>query len=264
MAAIATGTAVEGAGQGFIGLLDCLTELLGPPPRRRQRGGGRPRLHPPRPLRPRPGRGGRPAARALRRARCPGRGRQQLPLPGRAWAGSRRRGSCSPRTGSSAAELVALGLALRSCDPRAVLDETVELAARIAAHPRAATRAITSLMRGRARDAVLEANRREQGAFARLLGQRGSAGHPGRFRRPSPAGPDRAPRHHRRPHRPRPCTGRHSPRPSRNSASTRSGCPSTPICRCARTCRPPSSKACASTTTSAAWIRSLPCRPRPP
>jgi enoyl-CoA hydratase/carnithine racemase len=66
-------------------------------------------------------------------------------------------------------ELASLGLALRTCDPGAVLGETVELAARIAAHPRGATRAITALMRAARRDAVLDANRREQGAFARLL-----------------------------------------------------------------------------------------------
>jgi enoyl-CoA hydratase/carnithine racemase len=52
----------------------------------------------------------------------------------------------------------------------------VELAARIAAHPRGATRAITSLMRAARRDAVLDANRREQGAFARLLGSAAQQG----------------------------------------------------------------------------------------
>jgi enoyl-CoA hydratase/carnithine racemase len=75
-----------------------------------------------------------------------------------------------------AEELVSLGLALRSCDPGTVLDETVELAARVAAHPRRATRAITSLMRAARRDAVLEANRREQGAFAQLLGSAAQQG----------------------------------------------------------------------------------------
>ena len=66
-------------------------------------------------------------------------------------------------------ELVDLGLALRVCPSGAVLAETVALAARIAGHPRSATRAITSLMRAARRDAVAEANRREQGAFADLL-----------------------------------------------------------------------------------------------
>ena len=186
MAAIATGTAVEGAGQGFIGLLDCLTESLRPPPRRRQRGGGRPRLHPSRPLRSRPGRRPTPGCA------CPSPSSASRPRPRAAscsrppWAGSRRRGSCSPRTGSARTSWSQLGLALRSCDPGAVLDETVELAARVAAHPRAATRAITSLMRAARRDAVLEANRREQAAFARLLGSAAAAGHPGRLRRPGP------------------------------------------------------------------------------
>jgi enoyl-CoA hydratase/carnithine racemase len=69
-----------------------------------------------------------------------------------------------------AAEAVALGIALRACEPGSVLDETVALAARIAAHPRPATRAITSLMRAARHDAVAEANRREQAAFAALLG----------------------------------------------------------------------------------------------
>jgi enoyl-CoA hydratase/carnithine racemase len=68
-----------------------------------------------------------------------------------------------------AEELVGLGLALQVCPPGTVLDETVALAARIAAHPRSASRAITSLMRAARRDAVAEANRREQGAFADLL-----------------------------------------------------------------------------------------------
>jgi enoyl-CoA hydratase/carnithine racemase len=70
----------------------------------------------------------------------------------------------------AAEDLVCLGLALQVCAAGTVLDETVTLAARIAAHPRTATRAITSLMRAARRDAVVEANRREQAAFASLLG----------------------------------------------------------------------------------------------
>jgi enoyl-CoA hydratase/carnithine racemase len=69
-----------------------------------------------------------------------------------------------------AEELVRLGLALRTCAAGTVLDETVALAGRVAAHPRVATRAITSLMRVGRRDAVELANRREQAAFGRLLG----------------------------------------------------------------------------------------------
>ena len=41
MAAIATGTAVAGAGQGFMGLLECVERALGPPPRRGERRGRR-------------------------------------------------------------------------------------------------------------------------------------------------------------------------------------------------------------------------------
>jgi enoyl-CoA hydratase/carnithine racemase len=59
---------------------------------------------------------------------------------------------------------------LRTCASGTVLDETVAVAARVAAHPRAATRAIISLMRVARRDAVEQANRREQAAFGRLLG----------------------------------------------------------------------------------------------
>jgi len=76
----------------------------------------------------------------------------------------------------TAEELVDLGLALQVCAAGTVLDETVALAARVAAHPRAATRAIVSLMRAARRDAVIEANRREQAAFGALLGAAVGAG----------------------------------------------------------------------------------------
>jgi enoyl-CoA hydratase/carnithine racemase len=69
----------------------------------------------------------------------------------------------------SAEEAVALGIALRTCAEGTALDETMHLAARIAAHPRSATRAITGLMRAGQRDLVLAANQREQAAFAALL-----------------------------------------------------------------------------------------------
>jgi enoyl-CoA hydratase/carnithine racemase len=69
-----------------------------------------------------------------------------------------------------AAEVVQLGLALRTCAPGTVLSQTVALASRVAAHPRAATRAIISLMRTARRDVVELANRREQAAFGQLLG----------------------------------------------------------------------------------------------
>jgi hypothetical protein len=67
-------------------------------------------------------------------------------------------------------------MALRVCPTGTVLDETVALADRIASHPRAATRAITALMREGQREIVRAANLREQGAFAQLLGGAASAG----------------------------------------------------------------------------------------
>jgi enoyl-CoA hydratase/carnithine racemase len=169
MAAIATGTAVEGAGRGFMGLLDVLCDLSVP------------------------------LLAAVNgvavglgftllahcdlvvvaedaRLRVPF---AELGVPAEAassflfpavmgWQHAARILLTSDWV--SAHELVALGLALHTSAPGSVLDETVELAARVAAHPRAATRAITSLMRAARRDAIFDANRREQGAFARLLG----------------------------------------------------------------------------------------------
>ena len=85
----------------------------------------------------------------------------------------------------SAPELVELGLALKVCAEGTVLDETVALAARIAAHPRAATRASTSLVRAARRDAVVEANRREQARLRHAARRRGRQRHPGRVRRPA-------------------------------------------------------------------------------
>ena len=75
-----------------------------------------------------------------------------------------------------AAELVELGLALKVSEPGAVLDETIALASRIASHPRPATRAAVSLMRAARHDAVLEANRREQRAFGEILGGAAKSG----------------------------------------------------------------------------------------
>ena len=187
MAAIASGTAVEGAGQGFMGLLDCLVDLsvpllaavngvavglgftllphcnlvlvdagarlrvpfaeLGVPPE---------------------------AASSVLFPALMGWQRAAKVLLTSDWVGAR--------------ELVDLGLAVQVCDEGAVLDETVALAARIAAHPRAATRASASLLRAARRDAVLEANRREQAAFARLLGTAVGGGTLAEFAARTPAG----------------------------------------------------------------------------
>jgi enoyl-CoA hydratase/carnithine racemase len=68
-----------------------------------------------------------------------------------------------------AEELVELGLASGVCEPGTTREETVALAARIASFSRPSTRAITSLMRAARRDAVREANLREQRGFSLLL-----------------------------------------------------------------------------------------------
>ena len=169
MAAIATGVAVEGAGQGFIGLLDCLTEcsvpLLAAVNGVAVGLGFTLLAHCDLVL-----------AATDARLRVPF---AELGVPAEAassflfpatmgWQQAARILLTSDWV--SADELVSLGLALRTCELGSVLDETVALAARVAAHPRGATRAITSLMRAGRRDAVLAANRREQSAFAGLLG----------------------------------------------------------------------------------------------
>jgi enoyl-CoA hydratase/carnithine racemase len=187
MAAIATGTAVEGAGQGFMGLLDCLIDLSVP-------------------------------LLAAVNGVAVGLGFTLLPHCNLVLvdAGARLRVPFAelgvpPEAASSvlfpalmgwqraaevlltsewvsATELVELGVALRVCAESTVLDETVALAARIAAHPRAATRASTSLVRAARRDAVLEANRREQAAFAGLLGSAVGRGTLAEFAARTPAG----------------------------------------------------------------------------
>jgi enoyl-CoA hydratase/carnithine racemase len=168
MAAIATGTAVEGAGQGFMGLLDCICEVS-VPLLAAVNGVA-------------VGLGFTVLAHcdlvlvdAEARLRVPF---AELGVPAEAassylfpaimgWQQAARILLTSDWVGAD--ELVELGLALRTCAPGTVLDDTVALAARVAAHPRTATRAITGLMRAARRDAVLEANRREQAAFAQLL-----------------------------------------------------------------------------------------------
>jgi enoyl-CoA hydratase/carnithine racemase len=168
MAAIATGTAVEGAGQGFMGLLECLVDLSVP-------------------------------LLAAVNGVAVGLGFTLLPHCNLVLvdAGARLRVPFAelgvpPEAASSvlfpavmgwqqaarvlltsdwvsAPELVELGVALKVCAEGTVLNETVALAERIAAHPRAATRASTSLVRAARRGAVVEANRREQAAFGTLL-----------------------------------------------------------------------------------------------
>ena len=169
MAAIATGTAVEGAGQGFMGLLDALiatsVPLLAAVNGVAVGLGFTLLAHCDMVL-----------VDAGARLRVPF---AELGVPAEAassflfpavmgWQQAARILLTSDWVGAE--ELVALGLALQVCAADTVLDETVALASRVAAHPRRATRAITALMRAARRDAVVEANRREQGAFASLLG----------------------------------------------------------------------------------------------
>jgi enoyl-CoA hydratase/carnithine racemase len=175
MAAIATGAAVPGAGQGFIGLLEGLTEFSVPllaAVNGVAVGLGFTLLaHCDLVLVARDARLRVPFAELG----VPAEAASSFLFPATmGWQRAARILLTSDWV--DAEELVSLGLALWSCDPGAVLDETIELASRVAAHPRGATRAITSLMRAARRDAVLEANRREQGAFAQLLGSAAQQG----------------------------------------------------------------------------------------
>jgi enoyl-CoA hydratase/carnithine racemase len=76
-------------------------------------------------------------------------------------------------TGSwmSAADAAETGLASAVCAPGQLVPEAVRAAQEIAAHDRDATRSIKSLMRAGERDAIAAARRREDGAYARLLGK---------------------------------------------------------------------------------------------
>jgi len=175
MAAIATGTAVEGAGQGFMGLLDALTAISVPllaAVNGVAVGLGFTLLaHCDLVLVDRGARLRVPFAELG----VPPEAASSLLFPAvMGWQRAARVLLTSDWV--DAAELVELGLALRVCPPGAVVDETVALAARVAAHPRAATRAVTSLMRAARRDAVVEANRREQAAFGALLRAAAQAG----------------------------------------------------------------------------------------
>ncbi len=175
MAAIATGSAVEGAGQGFMGLLDCVVDL--PVPLLAAVNGVAVGL------------GFTLLAHcdlvlvdAGARLRVPF---AELGVPPEAassvlfpaamgWQQAARVLLTSDWVTPD--ELVGLGLALGVCEPGTTLDKTVSLAARVAAHPRRATRATIALLRAGRRDAIFEANRREQAAFASLLGAAVSGG----------------------------------------------------------------------------------------
>ncbi len=175
MAALATGTAVAGAGSGFIGLLEVLTDMsvpllaavngvavglgftiLGHCDLVLVDPGARLRV-------------------PFTELGVPPEAGSSLLFPAvMGWQRAARVLLTSDWVG--AAELVELGLALKVSEPGAVLEECVALAARIASHPRPATRAAVSLMRAARRDAVLEANRREQRAFGDVLGGAAQSG----------------------------------------------------------------------------------------
>jgi enoyl-CoA hydratase/carnithine racemase len=186
MAALAAGTAVEGSGQGFIGLLDALTDLS-TPLLAAVNGVA-------------VGLGFTMLAHcdlvfvdASARLRVPF---AELGVPAEAassvlfparmgWQNAARVLLTSDWV--SADEAVALGLALEVCPDGGALGQAVALAGRIAAHPRPATRAITALMRAGQRDLVQEANRREQAAFGRLLGGAAATGRLAEYAAKSPS-----------------------------------------------------------------------------
>jgi enoyl-CoA hydratase/carnithine racemase len=175
MAAIATGNAVEGSGRGFTGLLDALTEASVPllaAVNGVAVGLGFTML----------GHCDLVLVDEASRLRVPF---AELGVPAEAassvlfparmgWQRAARVLLTSDWIGAD--EAVELGMALRVCAAGTVVDETVALAARIATHPRPATRAITALMREGQRELVRSANVREQAAFGRLLGGAASAG----------------------------------------------------------------------------------------
>ena len=179
MAAIATGTAVEGSGQGFTGLLDALTELS-VPLLAAVNGvavglGFTVLAHCDLVLVD-------PSARLrvpFAELGVPPEAASSVLFPARmGWQQAARILLTSDWV--SAAEAVDLGLALQVCAAGTTLEETIALAGRIAAHPRAATRAITALMRAGRHDLVHEANRREQAAFCPAAGPGRIGGDAGR------------------------------------------------------------------------------------
>lgn len=175
MAAIATGTSAEGAGQGFMGLLNALTGLSVPllaAVNGVAVGLGFTLLaHCDLVLVDSSARMRVPFAELG----VPPEAASSVLFPARmGWQQAARILLTSEWVGAE--EAVSLGMALRTCAEGTVLGETVALAARIAAQPRLATRAITTLMRDGQRALVQAADQREQQAFARVLGGAATAG----------------------------------------------------------------------------------------
>jgi len=168
MAAIATGTAVAGAGQGFMGLLDAIgtltVPLLGAVNGVAVGLGFTILAHCDLVLVDAAARMRVPFAELG----VPPEAASSVLFPARmGWQQAARIHLTTDWV--SAPESVELGVALRVCDEGTTLTETVALATRIAAHPHPAIRSITSLMRAGQRDLVQAANLREQAAFAALL-----------------------------------------------------------------------------------------------
>ncbi|HEY6625217.1 MAG TPA: enoyl-CoA hydratase-related protein [Acidimicrobiales bacterium] len=70
----------------------------------------------------------------------------------------------------AADEAVDMGIALRTCPPGTVVEQSLALAKRVAAYPAEAVTEIKALMRAPHLDAVRQARSREDDAFRRLLG----------------------------------------------------------------------------------------------
>jgi enoyl-CoA hydratase/carnithine racemase len=175
MAAMATGRAVEGAGNGFIGLLDALIELSVPllaAVNGVAVGLGFTIL----------GHCDLVLIDATARLRVPfadlgvpPEAASSVLFPARmGWQQAAR--VLLTADWIEAHEAVELGMALRVCPEGTTGRETMALATRIAAHPRPATRAITALMREGRRDLVQAANLRERAAFSQLLGGAAASG----------------------------------------------------------------------------------------
>jgi enoyl-CoA hydratase/carnithine racemase len=81
----------------------------------------------------------------------------------------------------SAEEAVDAGIALRACAEGTVLDETIDVARRLAGYPPEAVQEIKRLMRAPERSAVDGALQRENDAFSRLLGSAANQQALGRF-----------------------------------------------------------------------------------
>jgi enoyl-CoA hydratase/carnithine racemase len=76
---------------------------------------------------------------------------------------------------------VEAGIALRACPPESLLDEALALAKQIAAYPPDAVVAIKRLMLATQEPLVAQARRREDEAFAELLGSAANAAALDRF-----------------------------------------------------------------------------------